>query len=495
MAPAFRHSLRWQIQLYYTALMVLIMAILAVGFYHYEKRLKIESLDHELAATMLPLLPRLFTNVMGFPSNGPGPGRDPLRPGPPGSGDRSRPPPRRETPAPIADIPTLREKLAQDEFYVEATARIYAVMFDVSGTLLFSSANAPDSPEFIAYPRGERYTVNRWSDGRREVVHPGPAGLQVILGLSGETLEKELRQLAATLTLIALGSSLLFSIIGWRLIDRGLRPIREIGDTARKISRGDLQERIPTQHIQNELGPLANLLNDTFARLDESLQSQRRFNADASHELRTPLAIIITDCDFSLLRERPNERYLKTIRTCREAAQHMAVLVEDLNLIAKADAAALRLRKEPGDLVSFLHDIAQLTTPLAQAKNIEVVTELALATAELDFNLMRQVCVNLIGNAVTYNRPKGKVILRTGRAGEFAFIEIEDTGVGIAPADLSHIFERFYRADKARGHVAGQTGLGLAITRTIVEAHGGTITARSKLGTGSCFRIELPGGS
>src|SRR5690606_16942639 len=110
--------------------------------------------------------------------------------------------------------------------------------------------------------------------------------------------------------------------------------------------------------------------------LDESIQAQRRYNADASHELRTPLAIIMADCDYSLKRERPPERYLKTIRTCREAAEHMAVLVEDLNLIAKADAAALRLKMESRDLAEFLREIVNLTAPLARTKGIAVDTDL-----------------------------------------------------------------------------------------------------------------------
>lgn len=480
----FRHTLRWQIQLYYTALVVLILAVLAVGSYHYEKRLRIESLDHELAANMLPLLPRLFTTVMGMPRSGPAGRRDP---------DRSRPSPARRTP--VADIPTLRQQLQDDAYYRQLMNLNYVVMFALEGQLLFSSENAPADPEFQPYIRpGEVQTVvTRWSGGNREAIHPGPEGLQIILGVSGETLDQEMRQLAITLAIIALGAALVFTVFGWLLLDRGLRPIRSISETARRISDGDLQERIPTDHIQNELGPLANLLNTTFGRLDESLQAQRRYNADASHELRTPLAIIMADCDYSLKRERPPERYLQTIRTCREAAEHMAVLVEDLNLLAMADAAALRLKMTAGDLAELLSEVANLTAPLVQAKGIAVSTELDPAPAHYDPKLMRQVCVNLIGNAVTYNRPAGKIILRTGRAGEHVFVEIEDTGVGLAAEDLPHVFDRFYRADKARGHVAGQTGLGLAITRTIIEAHGGTITARSELGVGTCFRMELPG--
>lgn len=483
MAMRSRHSLRWQIQLYYTALMVVILAALAVGSYHYEKRLRIESLDHELAANLLPLLPRLFTTVMGMPRSGPA-GR--------GGPGRSGPPPALRTP--LADIPTLRQQLQEDAYYRQLMDDAYVVMFDLEGQLLFSSEKAPAEPEFQPYVRsGEVQTVvNRWSGGNREAIHPGPQGLQVVLGVPGETLNRELRRLAATLAIISLGAVLVFTVFGWILLDRGLRPLRTISETARRISDGDLQERIPAERIQNELGPLARLLNATFGRLDESLQAQRRYNADASHELRTPLAIIMADCDYSLKRERPSERYLKTIRICRETAEHMASLVEDLNLLAKADASALRLKKEAGDLAALLREIAELTAPLAHAKLIEMRTELAPARANFDPKLMRQVCVNLIGNAVTYNRPQGKIILRTGQAGPRGFIEIEDTGTGIAPEDLPHIFDRFYRADKARGHVRGKTGLGLAITRAILEAHGGTVAVRSELGVGTCFRLELP---
>lgn len=484
MALTFRHSLRWQIQLYYTALTITILAILTVGFYHYEKRLRIKSLDNELAANLLPLLPRMFSTVMGMPASGPGGRRDPNRSG--------RPPPAH---TPVADIATLREQFKHDAFYQQLVQRAYVELFDNEGTLLFSSANAPANPDFQPYvqPGEVRTVISRWSGGNREAIHPGPAGLEVVLGVSSETLQHELRQLALTLALIALAAGLVFTVIGWLLLDRGLRPIRDISEAARKISQGDLQERIPADRIQNELGPLAQLLNATFGRLDESLQAQRRYNADAAHELRTPLAIIMADCDYSLKRERPAARYLKTIRTCRETAEHMAVLVEDLNLIAKADGSALRLHRNSGDLADLLREVADLAAPLARAKAIAVVTDLVSAPANYDANLMRQVCVNLIGNAVTYNREGGRITLRTGRSDQAGWIEIEDTGTGIAPEDLPHIFDRFYRADRARGHVAGQTGLGLAITRTILEAHGGTITVRSELGVGTCFRLELPG--
>lgn len=483
MAARFRHSLRWQIQLYYTALMALFMTTLAVGLYHYEKRLRIKAIDHELAATMLPLMPRLMStafgetnlNAGGRPRRG---GRDVL---PEGAVLRT-----------TADLPTMRARLLRSETYANITRRFYVALLGTGGGLLFTSENAPAEIEYLRAPRDDGAIVHRWNQGRREAVHRGPQGLQFVIGISATQLQAQLQQLAVNLFLIALSVTGLFSLLGWLLLDRGLRPIRDISDAARKISQGDLQERIPADHIQNELGPLANLLNATFGRLDESLQAQRRYNADASHELRTPLAIIMADCDYSLKRDRPTERYLKTIRTCRDTAEHMAVLVEDLNLIAKADAAALRLKRKPGDLAELLREVVDLTAPLLRPKAIELTVDLASAPTGFDRKLLRQVCVNLIGNAVTYNRPGGKIFLRTGRAGECSFAEIEDTGTGIASDDLPHIFDRFYRADKARGHVAGQTGLGLAITRTIVEAHGGTITARSELGVGTCFRIELP---
>jgi len=482
MASFSRHSLRWQIQLYYTTLMVVIVGVLAVGFYQYEKRLRLQAIDNELAAAKLPLLPRLNLAIFGRSV--------PHRAGHRPRLDQSRPPPRRLEA--VGDLSTRRAFFADDTLYHRVTERIYITYLDADGEVLFASENAPDDVEFEKYEPNAGALIHRWSRGRREVLHVAPHDLQVIFGMSTEAIAEELHNLAMLALFVSVGACVVFTVAGWFLLDRGLRPIEAISRTAKKISEGDLQERIPTEHIQNELGPLANLLNETFGRLDDSLQAQRRYNADASHEMRTPLSIIIADCDFALKRERSPERYLKTIRICRETAEHMAILVEDLNLLAKADASSLRLKKESHDLAEFLREIALMTEPLSEKKSITVSLELDPAPSAFDPKLMRQVLVNLVGNAVNYNRENGHITIRTGQSGNQCYCEIEDDGVGIAPEDLPHIFDRFYRVDKARGHVVGKTGLGLAITQSIVEAHGGTITARSEFGVGTCMRIELP---
>ena len=269
--------------------------------------------------------------------------------------------------------------------------------------------------------------------------------------------------------------------------------IRQIGGTARRISEGSLAERIPTGDMDRELAQLADVLNATFARLDAAFERQRQFTADAAHELRTPLAVIISDAQTALRRDRSSEEYRDTIRACEQAAQRMRRLADSLLELARLDAGREQGQRTPADLAQIAADcIAQLRL-LAAERNIRIETDLQPAPLVCHPDQLARVFLNLIANALEYNRPEGRIQVNTGTQNGEIIAVVADTGIGIAPEDLPRIFERFHRAAVARSRAEDHAGLGLAICKAIVEAHGGRIVAVSTPGSGTTVTLHWPG--
>ena len=292
-------------------------------------------------------------------------------------------------------------------------------------------------------------------------------------------------------TLLCIAVLGVVSFIGFWLIRSSLHPIKEISDTAERIATGDITERIDARGVQSELGKLATVLNVTFGRLGEALGRQIQFTSDASHELRTPVAAILADCQFSLKRERSPERYRETIEVCHESAQHMRSLIENLRDLANFDEANGETVSELVDMQEFLANVVSVMNPLAVDKGIELNSELESAMVQLDPMRMRQAVLNLLGNALRYTEEGGQIIVRCMCRVNAVIIEVHDTGIGIPAEKLVHIFDRFYRADEARAAHTGGVGLGLSISKAIVEANGGAISVESAVGEGTCFRIQL----
>jgi heavy metal sensor kinase len=280
---------------------------------------------------------------------------------------------------------------------------------------------------------------------------------------------------------------------GWWISTRALRPIREISATAARISAGDLTQRIQTSDSSSELGDLAGVLNDTFARLQASFARQAQFTADASHELRTPVSVVLTQTQAALARERPAAEYRESLAACQRAAQRMRRLTESLLTLARLDSGEAAATREPCDLDRVTRDVTDFLRSLAQEQSVALEVESTPTRCEGNAEALGQVVTNLVSNAIYYNRPGGGLQVKVRSEAGAAILVVTDTGQGIAPEDLPHIFERFYRADKARSSTTGRTGLGLAITKAIVEAHGGTIEAATELGKGSTFTVRLPG--
>jgi heavy metal sensor kinase len=278
---------------------------------------------------------------------------------------------------------------------------------------------------------------------------------------------------------------------GFWFVSRALRPVENISAAAVKISAGDLSQRINVAEAESELGQLAAVLNSTFARLETAFAQQKQFAADAAHELRTPVSVMLTQTQTALNRERDAAGYKQTVEACQRAAQRMRKLIESLLQLARFDAGQETLNHRSFDFSQAIADGVELVQPLADERGVKILSALAPLELAGDPERLAQVVTNLLVNAIQFNRAAGEVRVKLAAQNGLAVLTVADTGPGIAPADLPRVFERFYRADKSRTG-AGNAGLGLAICKAIVEAHGGTLEVASVEAVGTTFTVRLP---
>ena len=307
----------------------------------------------------------------------------------------------------------------------------------------------------------------------------------------------------ARLKLVGFGGIILFFGLagGWWFVSRALRPIENISAAAVKISAGDLSQRINVAEAESELGKLASVLNSTFARLDAAFAQQKQFASDAAHELRTPVTVILTQTQTALNRERSPAEYRETIAACQRAAQRMRKLIHALLELARLDAGQEQMKRLRFDFSSAVNECVALIKPIAGERGVKIVSELAPVEITGDAERLAQAVTNLLTNAIQYNKPEGGVRVKLASQGGLAVLTVSDTGSGISPEDLPHVFKRFYRGDKSRTGgppspgfgAAGNAGLGLAIAKAIVEAHGGAIEVSSTERAGTTFTVRLPG--
>ncbi|MBM3132737.1 MAG: two-component sensor histidine kinase, partial [Chloroflexi bacterium] len=228
-------------------------------------------------------------------------------------------------------------------------------------------------------------------------------------------------------------------------------------------------------------------------RLERAFKRQQQFTGDASHELRTPLAVIQAEATLALQKEREAGEYRESLQTISEEAGHMASIIEKLLTLARADSGTEQLMFEEIDLGKLLTEIAADAEVLCQHKGLSFqLGEVPGLTLKGDRARLRELFLNLLDNAIKYTPAGGTVSLSLREAERMATVDVRDTGLGIPPEHVPHIFERFYRVDKARSRAEGGAGLGLAICKHIAEIHGGRIEVQSEAGKGSTFSVRLP---
>jgi heavy metal sensor kinase len=302
------------------------------------------------------------------------------------------------------------------------------------------------------------------------------------------TLDQALRELVVMLVPLILVAIVLSALVGVMLARRALKPIDTVIETALHISRADdLERRIVYDGPPDEIGRLVGAFNEMLERLDKLFRAQQRFLADVSHELRTPLTTIRGNVD--LIRRFGSDP--DSLDAIQSEAERMARMVGDLLLLAKAEAGGLPLAYEPVELDTLLLEVFRQARVLGGGLDMKIGEE-DQVTVLGDADKLKQLLLNLADNAIKYTPKGGQVTFGLAQESGWARLTVSDTGVGIAPEELPHIFERFYRVDKARSRAAGGAGLGLSIAHWIAQAHGGKITVTSEAGRGTTFNVWLP---
>lgn len=333
--------------------------------------------------------------------------------------------------------------------------------------------------------------------GARTVRDPSMDIERVIVGMPTDWMvERAQRELLGTILVIAPLLILLSVGVAYYLAGRAFEPMERLTNDLEAITDGrSLHRRLTEEGGGDEIARLAVTLNAMLGRLENYFGALRRFTADASHELKTPLAVLRADVERAMSASTPPSERLEALEEALHETTRMADLVDQLLTLARADEGRFDLHREPVELAPLVQDVYETALILGEAAGLHVEMPVCEEVTIMgDRTRLRQLFLNLATNAIKYTPRGGEVQLALRRAGDVATLSVRDTGIGIAAADLPYIFDRFWRADRVRsrsGERAG-FGLGLAISQWIAQAHGGALTAASRLTRGSVFTVTLP---
>ena len=281
---------------------------------------------------------------------------------------------------------------------------------------------------------------------------------------------------------------------GYMFSRRALDPVNRIILDAQSIDLHNLSARLAVPCTGDELQRLSETINQMLGRIERSVQQIHQFTADASHELRAPLTLMRTAAEFSLRRERTREELADALSKILRESERMSRLVNSLLLLARTDAGVDYVHLEPLNLAGPVQEAAEQARVLAEAREIDYEIWLPAEQVRVsgDPDALRRVVFILIDNAIKYTPLGGAVSIKLSQQNGLAAVAVEDTGIGLAEADVTRVFDRFWRADKVRSRSEGGVGLGLSIAETIMRLHRGTIELSSKPGRGSVFTVILP---
>ena len=313
--------------------------------------------------------------------------------------------------------------------------------------------------------------------------------------------KEQLRQESATtlaelrnrLLLVGVVTCTLTIFGGLFLVRSSLSPLQRLSEAVSRISEKDVKLQVHDRRLPEELQPIVGRLQQSLERLHGALAREKQAAADISHELRTPLAALLTTTEVALRKPRSQDEYREVIQDCRTSCQQMSRLVERLLALSRLDAGVDRLRVQEVDASELVEKCAGMVRPLAESRGLTLrVHRNGPVFASVDADKLREILTNLLSNAIEYNTPKGSVEVTVDQENGHLSLEVRDSGIGMSPESVGHIFERFYRADPARQAESMHAGLGLAIVKGYLDLMGGTISVHSSLGQGSTFCVQLP---
>ena len=392
--------------------------------------------------------------------------------------------------------PLARELAEQAEM---APAEVRYRIADSTGHWLYASAgtenwasSAPDPRRLPA--RGGTAILGTGRHPFRVLSAAVPGGL-VQIGMPLHEYYEMLDHFTWSALLASPALLLLAALGGYWMSRRALTPVDQITTAAAEIEAQNLSRRLRLSGTGDELDRLSETLNSMFGRLETSFRRMAQFTADASHELRTPVAIVRTTVEVTRARPRTPEQYKEALDRILGESERMTALIEDLMALARADAEVDCVALEPIDLADVLREQCANVHVLADSAGVRLSSNLP-DRCELpgETMMLGRLFLVLLDNAIRYTPAGGEVSvsLDLDRANHVAIGIVRDTGIGIAPEDLPHVFERFYRAAKDRSRQSGGTGLGLSIAHWIAQRHGGGILVQSTVGIGSTFYVRLP---
>jgi heavy metal sensor kinase len=393
----------------------------------------------------------------------------------------------------------------------------YLVLTSRDGRLLFASPDA----RALTFAEFERLTAlvahtppgGSRAPGRHQVGPNGPtlhyvirdipqAGGQfgaLFAGADTRSAELGLQQLVSTIVVAFVIGLVPAVLVGRWLAGRALEPVDQMITEVREITDGrTLHRRLAVPMVKDELARLAETLNQMMTRLERSFAALRRFTADASHELKTPLTVVRAGVERAITRPDVPQETLAALEETLQEVNRMTELLDSLLTLARADEGRAELHREPVDLRGIVTEAGETGDLLADHAGVtmEIRTPPDPVVLAVDRSRVRQLVLNLIENAVKYTPRGGQVSVQLSANDGQILLTVADSGIGIAPGDLPHIFDRFWRADSARTRTGARpgTGLGLAISKWIAEAHGGAIEVQSRPGRGTTFTVTFPRG-
>jgi heavy metal sensor kinase len=348
----------------------------------------------------------------------------------------------------------------------------------------FRGANSSSESSIFSYYwlRGERFRI----------VMITSDGASVTAAYPLSEVDQTLRRLFSLL-LYALPAALVVSgILGWFIARRSLKPVDDITRSARTITASNLELRLPRSQNNDEIARLIDTLNDMIARLEQSFAQVRQFTSDASHELKTPLAILMGELGVALRRPMSAEEYQATLASCLEEVERLTNVVQGLLELSRAETGQVTIERKPVRLSTLVADVCDDVLLMAEGKHVALTTDIDPdVTITGDRVRLHQAILNIVENAVKYTLEGGSVRVELLAIDGSARLLVSDTGIGIGAEDLPHIYDRFYRVDKARSKDIQGTGLGLAIVKWILDAHQASIDVVSSEGAGTTFKITF----
>jgi len=292
--------------------------------------------------------------------------------------------------------------------------------------------------------------------------------------------------------IISIVGFLVAILLGMIITRKGLQPLKEITQKVKNISSQRLNQRIGSKSWPHELAGLAASFDDMLNRLEDSFRRLKQFSADLAHELRTPIHNLIGETEVALNQKRNPDEYRRVLESNMEEYQQLINMIESLLFLARADKTEIDIHKKRTNLQNMLSEIVDFYSPLCEERHLSIKTQLK-GWGHADPDLFRRAVHNVVSNAVKATPDHGEIVLKSkSDDSKCTRIEITDTGLGISPKDMPHIFDRFYRADTSRTGDDSGTGLGLSIVKTIMNLHGGKVTIHSKPGQGTKVQLIFP---